>query len=71
MRRPHVYERSAPRARRDMGQKVRVDSAPAARSAIAALPDLLLQAEAAGAIALARYLGQALNEAEGIVGRGS
>ena len=69
MRRPHVYERSVPRARRDVEQESQDDYVPAARAAIAVLPALLRDAEAAGAVALARYLGQALSEAEGIVRR--
>ena len=69
MRRPHVYERTAPRARRDVEQESGADYVPAARATLAAVPDLLRQAEAAGAVALARYLGQALTEAEGIVRR--
>ncbi|WP_237477701.1 hypothetical protein [Lichenibacterium dinghuense] len=70
MRRPNVYQRSAPRIRRDTGQKSGADYGPAARATIAAVPVLLMEAEAAGATALARYLGQALTEAEGIVRRG-
>ena len=70
MRRPHVYERSAPRARRDVEQEGGADYVPAARAVLAAVPALLREAEAAGAVALARYLGQALTEAEGIVRRG-
>ena len=69
MRRPHVYERSVPRARRDGEQESGADYVPAARAVLAAVPDLLRQAEAAGAVALARYLGQAMSEAEGIVRR--
>ena len=69
MRRPHVYQRSAPRARRDVEHEIGVDYLPAARAAVAALRTLLRDAEAAGAVALARYLGQALSEAEGIVRR--
>ena len=71
MRRPHVYERSVPRARRDVEQDSQDDYVPAAQSAVAAFPDLLRQAEAAGAMVLARYLGQALSEAEGIMRRGT
>ncbi len=52
-----------------MEQEGGADYVPAARAAIAALPDLLKQAEAAGAVVLARHLEQALSEAEGIVGR--
>ena len=70
MRRPNVYQRSAPRPRRDIEQKAAADYGPAARATIAAVPVLLKQAEAAGASVLARYLGQALTEAEGIVRRG-
>ena len=69
MRRPNVYQRSALRARRDVEHEIGADYLPAARAAVAALPALLRQAEAAGAITLARYLGQALTEAEGIVRR--
>ena len=69
MRRPHAYERSVPRARRDVEQESGADYVPAARAVLAAVPDLLRQAEAAGAVTLARYLGQALTEAEGIVRR--
>ncbi|WP_237482996.1 hypothetical protein [Lichenibacterium dinghuense] len=69
MRRPHVFERSAPRARRDVEQEAGADYIPAARAAIVALPALLREAEAAGAVTLARHLGHALTEAEGIVRR--
>jgi hypothetical protein len=69
MRRPHVYERSAPRAKRDVEQECGGDYVPAARAVLDALPTLLRDAEAAGAITLARFLGQALTEAEGIVRR--
>jgi hypothetical protein len=71
MRRPHVYERSVPRARRDVEQESQDDYVPAAHAVLAAVPVLLRQAEASGAVALARYLGQALSEAEGIVRRGT
>ncbi|WP_207210935.1 hypothetical protein [Lichenibacterium minor] len=53
-----------------MEQESSADYGPAARAALAVLPALLREAEAAGAVALARYLGQALTEAEGIVRRG-
>ena len=46
------------------------DYGPVARATLAAVPDLLRQAEAAGAVTLARFLGQALTEAEGILRRG-
>ena len=71
MRRPHVYERTAPRARRDVEQESGADYGPAARAVLASVPDLLRQAEACGAVTLARFLGQALTEAEGIVRRAS
>ena len=69
MRRPHVYERSAPRARRDAGHEDLADYSSAARSALASIPAILVEAEACGAVALARHLGQALSEAEGILRR--
>ena len=70
MRRPHVYERSATRAARCPRTEPSEHYGSAARAAVAGLPDLLRQAEACGAVTLARYLGQALIEAEGIVRRG-
>ena len=70
MRRPHVYERSVPRAGRDSRAELSDDYTPAARAAVASLPDLLREAEACGAVSLARFLGQALSEAEGILRRG-
>jgi hypothetical protein len=69
MRRPHVYERSAPRAKRDAEQECSGDYVPAARAVVDAVPALLREAEAAGAITLARFLEQALTEAEGILRR--
>ena len=69
MRRPHVYERSVPRARRDFEQEGGADYVPAAHALLAAVPALLREAEAAGAVTLARFLGQALTEAERIVRR--
>ena len=65
MRRPHVYEGSATRAARGHLPVPSGDYGSAARATIAAAPDLLRQPEAAGAVALARHLGQALTEAEG------
>ncbi len=67
MRRPHVHERSATGAVRGHLPDPSDDYGPAARATIAAVPDLLRQAEAVGAVVLARHLGQALSEAEGIV----
>ncbi len=55
MRRPHVYERSASRAARGHLSGPSDDYAPTARATIAAVPDLLRQAEAAGAVVLVRY----------------
>ena len=69
MRRPHVYERSAPRAKRDVEQECSGDYAPAARAVLGSVPALLREAEICGATTLARLLGQALTEAEGIVRR--
>ena len=69
MRRPHVYERSVPRARWDVEHEAGADYGPAARAVLTAVPALLREAEAVGATTLARFLGQALTEAEGIVRR--
>ena len=69
MRRPHVYERTAPRAWRGFEQQAGDDYVPAARAVLASVPALLREAEAAGAVTMARFLGQALTEAEGIVRR--
>ncbi len=69
MRRPHVYERSATRAARGPRPEPSDDYVPAARAVLEIVPALLREAEAAGAIVLARYLGQALTEADGIVRR--
>ena len=69
MRRPHVYERTVPRARRDTEQVGGADYVPAARAVLDAVPALLHAAEAAGAITLARFLWQAMSEAESIVRR--
>ncbi len=67
MRRPHVHERSATGAARGHLPDPSDDYGPAARATLAAVPDLLRQAEAVGSVVLARHLGQALSEAEGIV----
>ncbi len=64
-----AIDRNTHRATRDRLPGPSDDYRPAAPAILAALPDLLRQAEAAGAVALARYLGQALSEAEGIVRR--
>ena len=67
MRYPYVYERSANQAARGTRPEPSADYGPAVRATIAAVPDLLRQAEAIGAVSLARYLGQALSETGGIV----
>ena len=64
MRRPRVHERSVPPAPRGVWHEDGADHGPAARAAITALP-ILLQADATGAVELARLVGQALSEAEG------
>ncbi len=68
MRRPHVYKRTVPRARGPLTEPT-ADYGPAARAVLKAVPDLLRQAEAVGVVALARFLGLALTEAERIVRR--
>ena len=52
-----------------MEQESGADYGLAARAVLAAVPDLLQQAEVCGAVTLARFLGHALSEAEGIVRR--
>ena len=69
MRRPPVYERTGPRARRNTEHEGGADCVPAARVVLNAVPALLREAEAAGAVTLARFLGQAMSEAESIVRR--
>ena len=66
MRRPHVFERSAPRAKRDVELEGCADYGTAACAVLDAVPATLREAEA---ITLARLLGQALAEAERIVRR--
>lgn len=51
MRCPHVYERSATRVVRGRRAEPVDDYGSAARATLAAVPDLLRQAEALGAIA--------------------
>ena len=48
-----------PRARREFDQDVGADYGPGARSVLDAVPALFREAEAVGAVALARFLGQA------------
>ncbi len=50
------------RARRDTEQEGGADYVPAARAVLNAVPVLLREAEAAGAVTLARFLGQAMSE---------
>lgn len=45
MRRPSVYQRSAPRGHRDVEQGASADYAPATRATVAALPALLREVE--------------------------
>ena len=70
MHRRHVFERSVPRTGRDSRPEPSADYAPAARAVVASLPGLLREAEACGAVTLARFLGQALTKAEGVLRRG-
>ena len=64
MRRPHVYERSAPRGQRPAYHEPASDFEAAAREIASALPALIARAEAAGLATLAGLLGLARDEAE-------
>ena len=64
MRRPHVYERSAPRTARGTYQQPAADAGIAGRSIAASLPSLIAKAEAAGLSGLADLLDRALAEAD-------
>lgn len=64
MRRPHVYERSAPRRRREDCVTPGVDPAEAARHVARAMPALMAMAESANLSALANLLDAAWAEAE-------
>lgn len=64
MRRPHVYERSAPRPRRDAFQAPEGDPLEAARAVLRGLPPLVAAAESAGLAALVDLLDAARIEAE-------
>lgn len=68
MRRPHVYERSVPRARRDPCREPDGDRLHAARTVLRALPGLTAGAEAAGLAALADLLEAVRREAERVAG---
>ena len=66
MRRPHVYERSAPRRRREDGVMPGTDPADAARSIARAMPALIALAESAKLATLADLIDAAWAEAERI-----
>ena len=68
MRRPHVYERSVPRARRDPSREPDCDRVQAARTVLRALPGLTAAAEAAGLATLADLLDAVRREAERVAG---
>ncbi len=69
MRRSHVCERAATRAVRVTRPEPSSNYAPPARAEIALLPGLLILADAAGAVTLARFLVQAPTRAERLVRR--
>lgn len=62
MRRPHVYERSAPRGARGAYQEPSVAATPAAQELGAALPAMIDKAQAAGLATTADLLRRALAE---------
>ncbi len=64
MRRPHVYERSAPRSPRGAYHEPHGDPVSAARDIAYALVGLLTKAELCGLSGLAGALQRALDEAE-------
>ncbi len=64
MRRPHVYERSVPRARREAYQQPEGGDRQAARVTLRALPAMMAAADAAGLTALLGLLAAARAEAE-------
>ncbi len=64
MRRPHVYERTVPRLRRDACHVPDGDPGQAARSIVRALPALIALAETAGLTSLVERLDVARIEAE-------
>ncbi len=65
MRRPHVYERSVPRTRRDAYQEPAGDPAIVAQAIARTLPAMIQDAEDAGLTIVADHLTRALNAAEG------
>ncbi len=64
MRRPHVYERSAPRGQKPAYREPEFDPAETARAIAGELRDLLAKAEATNLECLARLLASALEESE-------
>ena len=64
MRRPHIFERSAPRFRREPYQEPRPDPGAVARGIGRQLPDLAAGAAAAGLTTLAGLLDAARIEAD-------
>ncbi len=56
MRRPHVYERSVPRTRRDAYQEPAGDPAIVAQAITRTLPAMILDAENAGLTSVADHL---------------
>ena len=68
MRRPHVYERSAPRTARGAYQQPAGDAGGAGREIAATLASLIAKAEGAGLSGLADLLDRALAEAERAAG---
>ncbi len=64
MRRPHVYERSVPRTRRDAYQEPAGDPEIVAQAIARTLPAMILDAEEAGLTSVADHLTKALKAAE-------
>ena len=60
MRRPHVYERSAPRGSRGAYQEPAIAAGPAVQELGEALPAMIGKAEAAGLVTTADLLRRAL-----------
>lgn len=69
MRRPHVYERSAPRLPRNAYYEPQADPTSAARDIACALAALVWKAELSGLAGLAAALQGALEQAEAASGR--
>ena len=65
MRRPHVYERSVPRTRREAYQEPACDPAIVAQAITRTLPGMIQDAEDTGLTIVAGHLTRALNAAEG------